>query len=315
MGRAIATRLVCDLRDELSSLSAPVAFGVGVDGRVVIAGRTREASRSDEPSGLPGPGSTPNEAHDWVVLSGGEGEDLRRIDVRGERANFSLAQPLGDGALLVSARCRWRTEGPEQNAVVVDAHGAVVRRFPLGDGISDVRTTPSGAIWASYFDEGIFGNYGWGGPGPEPIGSTGLVRFDDRGTPCDAYDAAEAGTDAICDAYALNVDTNGVVHIYFYKEFPIVRLHGRASSRWTCGITGARALAVDDGRRALLLGSYEDPSAARIVELKGDGSTGLVVERSVTTPEGTPIGAMRAVGLGADLYFFDGARILQLARW
>ena len=34
-----------------------------------------------------------------------------------------------------------------------------------------------GRIWVSYADEGVYGNFGWGQPGPPPVGAAGLVCF------------------------------------------------------------------------------------------------------------------------------------------
>src|SRR5262249_21153055 len=90
----------------------------------------------------------------------------------------ATVQPLpGNRFLAVAARCRWRPEGPDRNALVYDPDGAVVAEYTYGDGIENVLTTPSGNAWVGYFDEGVYGNYGWGVPGPEPLGSCGLARF------------------------------------------------------------------------------------------------------------------------------------------
>jgi len=61
--------------------------------------------------------------------------------------------------------------------------GALRRTTTFGDGIADVQTTTRGDIWVSYFDEGVFGNYGWGyDEASTPIGAPGLVRFDRQGS-------------------------------------------------------------------------------------------------------------------------------------
>jgi hypothetical protein len=73
--------------------------------------------------------------------------------------------------LLVGARCHWRSEGAERNAVALDWSGRELGRFTLGDGIQDLRVTRDGTIWASYFDEGVIGNYGWSDPGPPAMGA------------------------------------------------------------------------------------------------------------------------------------------------
>jgi len=83
-------------------------------------------------------------------------------------------QPLPDDQILiVAARCRWRPDHPDTNAVVLNPDGSVARRAVLGDGIGHVLATDSGKIWVGYFDEGVYGNYGWGNPRPEPIGAPG----------------------------------------------------------------------------------------------------------------------------------------------
>ncbi|WP_143118528.1 SseB family protein [Actinomadura madurae] len=97
-----------------------------------------------------------------------------------------LAVPLvqvlsGDRVLVVGARCRHRGgEGPEHNAAIYDKQGHLRATGTLGDGIERIRTDVGDGIWVGYGDEGIYGNFGWGGPeGPEPIGQRGLARFTD----------------------------------------------------------------------------------------------------------------------------------------
>jgi hypothetical protein len=98
-------------------------------------------------------------------------------------ADLALAhitvQPMPGGRLLVAgARCRWRRHGPDRNGVLYDADGQVVSEHVLGDGIGHVLATSTGQVWIGYFDEGIYGNYGWGQAGTEePVGAHGIVRF------------------------------------------------------------------------------------------------------------------------------------------
>ena len=98
-------------------------------------------------------------------------------------ADLALAhvtvQPMPGGRFLVAgARCRWRPGGPDRNAVLYDADGQVVSEHVLGDGIAHVLATSTGQVWAGYFDEGIYGNYGWGrAESEEPVGAYGIVRF------------------------------------------------------------------------------------------------------------------------------------------
>jgi len=113
-------------------------------------------------------------------------------------------QPLPGGRfLVVAARCRWRPEGPDRNALVYSPDGAVLAEYTIGDGVEDVLTTPSGSVWVGYFDEGVYGNHGWGGPGPQPLGSCGLARFDPAGEQDWRFPQDAPAT--IDDCYALNV--------------------------------------------------------------------------------------------------------------
>lgn len=227
-------------------------------------------------------------------------------------APSSLVQPLPDGVLVAGRRCRWRREGAESNARAVDVAGRVRARFTLGDGLADLRVTPDGTMWASDFDEGIFGNRGWNGPGPEPIGAAGLVAFSAAGQPRFAYRADAAGTDSICDAYALNVSGDDDAWVYFYTEFPIVRVHDGRYHVWHTNVAGATALAVR-GKRALLYGDYDRPGIARLLELGAKGSATVAATLSIVDGDGTPLIPQRVVGVGANLYLL-GERAISVVR-
>jgi hypothetical protein len=147
-------------------------------------------------------------------------------------ADLTLAhitvQPIPGGRFLVAgARCRWRPDGPDCNAVLYDTDGQVVSEHVLGDGIGHVLATSTGEVWAGYFDEGIYGNYGWGrADSEEPVGAYGIVRFSSDLEPDWHYPKyTEVGPwDAISDCYALNVDDTSAWACY-YSDFPVVR-HG-----------------------------------------------------------------------------------------
>lgn len=161
-------------------------------------------------------------------------------------------QPLPDGrVLVVAARCRWRAGGPDRNARVFDADGAPVAEGTFGDGISHVLTTPSGDAWVGYFDEGVFGNYGWGGPGPRPIGGNGIVRFTSDLTT--AWEFPEAAGPPIADCYSLNVAGESAWASY-YTDFPIVRVTADAVRVWPNSVGAAHALIVGGGQCALVGG-------------------------------------------------------------
>lgn len=127
--------------------------------------------------------------------------------------NYHYVQPLHNHLLLVGARCTCYSAGQyDLNACVFDYEGHSVRKFLLGDGIQSVQVTENGTIWTSYFDEGVFGNYGW----ENPIGARGLLAWDEQGNKVYENRAAD-----IADCYALNVVNENEVWFYYYTDFSL----------------------------------------------------------------------------------------------
>lgn len=235
----------------------------------------------------------------------------RDVAISGLEIAFPMVQPLPDDRILiVGARCRWHVDGPERNAIVVDADGCLVADGTLGDGIEEVLATPSGQIWVGYFDEGVFGNLGWGGPGPEPIGSPGIVCFAPDLVAAWRY-PYDADCGSIADAYALNVDGETAWSSY-YTDFPIVRIESDVITTWRGGSAGARALIVDDGRCVLVGGYGDDRNRVLVGSLTQDG---FVPERVglLTLPDGTELGRCRLVARGAELHVFVENRWYKIA--
>ncbi|MBM2614679.1 hypothetical protein JIG36_03805 [Actinoplanes sp. LDG1-06] len=218
------------------------------------------------------------------------------------------AQPLPGGRfLVVAARCRLRPEGPDRNAIVYDPDGTPVAEFTFGDGIEEVLTTPTGQAWAGYFDEGVYGNYGW----DDPLGSCGLIRWN-------TADGEQAwrfrGGDApyIDDCYALNV-TDETAWACYYSDFPLVRIHDGKLTVWRNKLArGARALIVDDSRVALFGGYSPDHDAVAVGKL-GNGKLRAAGRYRLTLPDGTPLpDRYRFTGRGPTLNFFHGTDWHQL---
>lgn len=160
----------------------------------------------------------------------------------------------------------------------------------------------------------MFGNYGWNDPGPIPIGAPGLVAFTPAGEVSFAYDSDAAATDAICDAYAMTVGPDGNVWVYFYTEFPIVRIRRGAYRCWSLGAAGAHALAVQ-GDRAFLFGDYKRRSLGRVVHLGHTGKATVTAEVTVVDPSGEPLTTARGVGAGERMLFVKDRRVLVLDEW
>jgi len=132
---------------------------------------------------------------------------------------FHYLRPAGDHFLLLGARCAYRENGPDQNAWIVSRDGTVLSRFCLGDGIQDCVVKKDGTIITSYFDEGVFGNYGW----DEPLGACGLIAWTSEGTPLWKNEKY-----SIYDCYAISLDEEE--NLWFYYS----GWCGRPSKRILC---------------------------------------------------------------------------------
>jgi hypothetical protein len=175
----------------------------------------------------------------------------------------------------------------------------------LGDGIQYVQADKRGNIWVGYFDEGVYGNFGWGGAGnAAPVGAAGLVCFDTQGQRVWEYQPV-SGTDFISDVYALNVFGNEA-WAYYYTDFPLVRIGGDWNvEAWTTRVAGGRAFAVGNAK-VLMFGGYGDHlTPCRSLSLANDEAT---VEHSVdlSLSEGGNVADAIVTGRGHILHVFAG---------
>lgn len=230
---------------------------------------------------------------------------VQRIEITNLSIAHPLLQPLPDGnVLLVGARCRRFPDGTaESNAQIYSPDGKLVREMTFGDGIADVQATPSGAIWVSYFDEGIFGNYGWGNDASSlPIGASGLVQFDAQGNKVMEYLPPD-GFDEMADCYAMNVCGEDV-WAYYYTEFQIVHITARHQVRgWKTAIAGARALATD-GRRVLFYGGYRPHLDRCVLGELGELELTHIVECRLVLPSGEACTGAQVIGRGPLMHVF-----------
>lgn len=176
--------------------------------------------------------------------------------------NYHFVQPYDDGFLLVGARCEYDDDnGPELNAVIADKQGGIVRRFCLGDGINDCRVRADGSIITSYFDEGVFGNYGW----DEPIGASGLIVWDAE------LKVKWSSDRGICDCYAINSDEQDRLWYYYYDEFELVCTDLVSEKAYEPGVKGSNSfLLTADGCGVIIDASYNRHSEFRLLRFSGD---------------------------------------------
>ncbi|MFA1544564.1 hypothetical protein [Actinomadura monticuli] len=222
--------------------------------------------------------------------------------------DFPLAhatvQPLPDGRVLaVGARARWNQDGPDLNAIIYSADGTTLAAETLGDGIEHVFTTRTGHVWVGYFDEGVYGNYGWGqADDRKPIGSCGLARFSPT-LKADWRFPSHVNNPwgAISDCYALNVDADTAWTCY-YTDFPIVCVREGALTGWHGDGAAAKAL-ITDGSRIALYGGYGAARDRLVAGHLADGRMRGTGEYRVVLSDGQklPRDAL-VVGRGPDLH-------------
>lgn len=217
--------------------------------------------------------------------------------------SFPTAHAMPEGRILViGARAQWRPEGGQHNAFLYAGDGVLERSACVGDGVEWAQTTTLGSLWVGYFDEGIFGNLGWGGPGPEPIGAPGLNRFDASLALAWSFPAVDRD---ICDCYALTTSGEACV-VCPYTDWPVFRARedGRIE-RWTNEIEGATAMVADRNRIALV-GGYDGNRDRVVVGTLADGVL-RVDGRGRLTLGGGEFKPTRLIGRDGTLHAFVDA--------
>lgn len=241
-----------------------VSFAITYDGSLVVA--TASADKSRLPFGRVDnpfasfPASRPDEPYDLMVMRFAD-QLIDQINLRGVDQSHPKIQVFPGGSILiVGSRCKNLPSGPELNAAVYSSNGELEQRFCVGDGIADVQISEHGDIWVSYFDEGVFGNFGWN----QPMGAFGLNCFNRCGELIWRFSAPE-GLDEIADCYAMNVDGDNV-WLCYYTDFAFVRVDKNKKKHvWKNQVHGAHALAVD-GDRVLLFGGYDKDKNRCVVQ-------------------------------------------------
>ena len=246
---------------------------------------------------------TDDEYSSIVSVSGHSGS--RETRLLGLTATFPQIEMLPDGEILVVAsRCYRNPNGShEMNAKVYDQDGKQNREFLLGDGINHIQTDAEGRIWVAYFDEGVFGNFGWQ-YAAGPFGAAGLSCFTKSGQKMWDYVPPE-GFDHIADCYALNVSSSGVWS-HYYTGFPIALIDSNWRVRcWNTDFSGGRTFAVGDDK-VLLYGGYGDRGTACNLLSLDDRDARLVAEVSLVLPREIDLTKDTVIGRDRDLHVFLG---------
>ena len=164
-----------------------------------------------------------------------------KFKIKNQDVDFNYLRRINNEKYLItSARCRFYSEDNiEKNALIINSKGKVLDKFTLGDGIEDIKVEKESIIWTSYFDEGIFGNYGW----INPLGTSGLRSWSLKGEPLYEYKAPDYDH-AIFDCYAFNIDKENNKWFYFYTEFYLGKLNDEVKEYYAIDVEGASVLAI-----------------------------------------------------------------------
>lgn len=211
------------------------------------------------------------------------GEQWCHLDLPATAENYHAVQPLREGRwLLVRGRSGGRSD---HNAHLFENNGTPGLKFHSGDGIADVQATERGRVWVSYFDEGVFGD--------DPLSQSGLACFDQDGTPVIRLgDLPDPVLRSMADCYAMNVCSDRETWLYFYTDFPLVRLmDGKVAGSWRMPVTGSHGVAVDR-ERVLLAGNYDRRESLFLGRL----DTLEFEELMPVDHEGEPLRRFRAFG-------------------
>jgi len=183
-----------------------------------------------------------------------KGNEILRTVIKDEYFNFHNVNYLPtEEILLICGRSRYKSETEiDKNARIYNSSGELVRDFIAGDGIQDVKVDTLGNIWTSYFDEGIFGNYGWN----SPIGISGLICWNKIGDKIWEFEPIE-GLEPMADCYAMNIDSDNNTWFYYYTEFPLVKLNSsRQIEFWENKAGGSSSINIS-GNRILMAEGYD----------------------------------------------------------
>jgi hypothetical protein len=299
---------IADLTPYLGD-SELVALNVGPDLQLyAVIALNKLDYRIEASTGFSFAKTTPDSPQAYRVVALHDGTLTLDVRIASERFNIHDIQPLPNDELLLVC-CRSCYKGPddfERNGRIYSSTGELVREVLLGDGIQRVQTTSSGTIWTSFFDEGVFGNYGWS----NPVGSSGLVAWDTHGKKLYEYEPAE-GLDSICDCYALNVESESSIWLYYYTEFPLVHLRDHTiEAHWDIPVRGSGAFAVSNGF-ALFAGGYDKRNEYHLFELGRDGNINELTRLMLIDENKQRLHAESIVGRSDALYIVRGNQVYR----
>jgi hypothetical protein len=304
----VQPKLLTRLADSLAGQI--VAFGIGFDGNVYVVLAQEPLDYTTEQTGWAVfPKTRPDVPQSYRLLAydGGTADCIADFFVREEPYNIHFVQPLLDRFLLVCARSSRRSDVDiEHNGRIYDRMGHLEGELVLGDGIQDIQVTANGRIWAAYFDEGIFGNFGW----HQPLGASGLVAWDSAGDVQYQF-APPPPLEAMADCYAINAPSESDLWCCYYTDFPLVHIQeSQVIGSWESPVAGSDAFAISEAG-VLFRGGYKDRDTYHLCTFVSD-TLRVAASTSLVTGTRSSISADRVVGRSDRLFLLAGREIYRV---
>jgi hypothetical protein len=250
-----------------------------------------------------------DQPHDYRVLRY-DGSEGMRYEVREQHWNFHHVQMLlPDELLLVVARARHFADGAfDRNAKAFTLDGLLKREFLLGDGIKEIQATRDGRIWACYYDEGVFGNFGW----KPPIGARGFVLWNREGERLYEFEPPD-GYYSPADGYALNVVSDTETWCCYYTDFPLVRMRGeKIDGVWRSPVHGSQGFAIWQDY-VLFRGGYHDRETFLLFQVDDNGKIQHRLSFRMADDRGDILEIDRITARGSQIFVLVDRRVYRLA--
>ncbi|WP_426512053.1 hypothetical protein ACPPVO_16390 [Dactylosporangium sp. McL0621] len=256
------------------TMREPEAVGVGPDGTALAVWQFREGVNRKQVT--------------WHVP--GRRRVIGAVDVETD-LRVSFVQPLPEGRVLLAAA---RTRPGKANAEVWTGSGDLQHRAHVGDAVEELLASPSGKVWAGYFDEAM------GGSGPE---GHGLARFDSDLT-VDWLYPQNSGLPVISDCYSLNV-AGETAYFCPFTDFHILSATGAQVTDWGASpYQSARHLLRSGRDLALINGWGPEYDVATMLRIGRDDQPRLGAQCRVVLPDGIETNRLRYVTRGGELHAF-----------
>ena len=178
------------------------------------------------------------------------------------KINYHFIQPIEENYLLLGARAMLYKDGEtEKNALIIDRFGNKINEICLGDGIQNCLVDSKNNIITGYFDEGIFGNYGW----DKPIGENGIIKWS-----CKGEKLWENKSRNIYDCYAMNIDDKDILWFYYYDDFYLVKTDYISEVVYNPKINGSDGFLLSKMGTAILFQKGYDKKGFCTMRIKHD---------------------------------------------